>query len=182
MSKLFIISAPSGAGKTSLVGALINDGHGGRPVTHTTRLPRPSECDGVDYHFVSEADFNKMVENGELLEHATVFGSLYGTSRKALERAMSFHDTVFLVIDWQGAERMRELYPDSISIFIAPPSIEVLRKRLTNRGQDSSSVIERRLREAVRDMRHARNFEHVVVNQDFNEAFMCLLKVVQNDD
>ncbi|UVE17711.1 guanylate kinase [Pseudomonas sp. LS44] len=172
---LYIISAPSGAGKTSLVKALIDTVAQIRvSVSHTTRAMRPGEADGVNYHFVDHAAFLGMLERGEFLEHAEVFGNLYGTSQRWLEQTLGEGYDLILEIDWQGAQQVRKLMPQSKSIFILPPTQEALRHRLTNRGQDSSDVIERRMREAVSEMSHYVEYDYVVINDDFAHALTDL--------
>jgi guanylate kinase len=172
---LYIVSAPSGAGKTSLVKALL-DAH---PqirvsVSHTTRPMRPGEVDGVNYHFVSREEFLQRLEHGEFLEHAEVFGNLYGTSQRWLEQTLSEGYDLILEIDWQGAQQVRRLMPHAKSIFILPPTQEALRQRLTNRGQDSDEVIEKRMREAVSEMTHYVEYDYLVINDDFAHALIDL--------
>src|SRR3989338_7396949 len=150
LGQLYIVSAPSGAGKTSLVAALLKmDGQIEVSVSHTTRAPRPGEQDGVNYNFVSVAEFQELVGEGDFLEHAEVFGNFYGTSRGWVDRKLAAGVDVILEIDWQGAQQIRHLYPHVHSIFFLPPSRASLRQRLTARGQDSQEVIERRMREAA---------------------------------
>lgn len=168
---LYIISAPSGAGKTSLVKALID----ARPeirvsVSHTTRAMRPGETDGVNYHFVDRAEFVRMIEHGDFLEQAEVFGNLYGTSQSHLQQTLDEGHDLILEIDWQGAQQVRQLMPAARSIFILPPTQQALRQRLTNRGQDSDDIIEARMREAVSEMSHYVEYDYVVVNDDFATA------------
>jgi guanylate kinase len=168
---LYIISAPSGAGKTSLVHALLT----AQPnvvvsVSHTTRRMREGEVDGRDYHFVDEPVFRQMVDDGEFLEHATVFGNSYGTSRQHIQTQLDAGKDVILEIDWQGARQIRQLVSDCRSIFILPPSIQALRDRLKGREQDSAEVIESRMREAVSEMTHYAEFEYIVINDDFEQA------------
>lgn len=178
-SKLFILSAPSGAGKTSLANALADSIPALEfSVSHATRAPRPGERDGVHYHFVSVADFQAMAARGEFLEHARVFDNHYGTSRAAVESVLKRGHSVLLDIDWQGARAIKALMPQAVSIFILPPSREVLRERLIKRGQDSEAVIERRMREATAEMSHHGEFDHVVVNDDFNAALADLRAIV----
>ncbi|MEN0107761.1 MAG: guanylate kinase [Pseudomonas sp.] len=168
---LYIVSAPSGAGKTSLVKALIDAEPQIRvSVSHTTRVMRPGESDGVNYHFVSRAGFLQMLEHNDFLEHAEVFGNLYGTSQSALEKTLAEGFDLILEIDWQGAQQVRRLLPDARSIFILPPSQEALRQRLNNRGQDSEEIIETRMREAVSEMSHYVEYDHLVINDDFAVA------------
>jgi guanylate kinase len=168
---LFIIAAPSGAGKTSLVKQLILD----TPqlivsISHTTRAMRPGEQDGVDYFFVSVDTFQDMVKHNAFLEHAQVFDNYYGTAQASVEAALAKGQDVILEIDWQGAQQVRERVPNSKSIFILPPSIEVLQQRLLNRGQDNRAIIERRMRDAVNEMQHYPEFDYLIVNDDFISA------------
>ena len=168
---LYIISAPSGAGKTSLVRALVAT----LPdvvvsVSHTTRTMRDGEVDGRDYHFVDAPRFMQMIDNGDFLEHANVFGNRYGTSRQHIQQQLSSGKDVILEIDWQGARQIRKLMSDSKSIYILPPSIETLRERLQGREQDSDDVIESRMREAVSEMTHYAEFDYIVINDDFDQA------------
>ncbi len=168
---LYIVSAPSGAGKTSLVKALIDAMPNVRvSVSHTTRAMRPGEVDGVNYHFVAREEFLARMEQGEFLEHAEVFGNLYGTSQRWLEQTLAEGFDLILEIDWQGAQQVRHLLPQARSIFILPPTQEALRQRLTNRGQDSDEIIERRMREAVSEMSHYVEYDYLVINDDFAHA------------
>jgi guanylate kinase len=168
---LFVISAPSGAGKTSLVHALL----GTNPqialsVSYTTRAPRPGEQDGVAYNFVSRATFTEMAGRGEFLESAEVYGNYYGTSQSWISREIAQDRDILLEIDWQGAAQVRRLFPDCISIFILPPSIAALEQRLTGRGQDDSEIIARRMAAAREDVAHVAEFDYVIINDDLNEA------------
>jgi len=172
---LFIISAPSGAGKTSLVGKLVES----QPeiqvsVSHTTRPSRPGEENGVHYHFVSKEDFEVQIGEANFLEYAEVFGNYYGTSQKVVEEKLAEGVDVILEIDWQGAEQVRKLMPEAISVFIVPPSMEELRNRLTGRGSDADDVIARRLSEAQLEMSHYLEFDYLVVNDDFEVALSLL--------
>lgn len=172
---LYIVSAPSGAGKTSLVKALLDAQPQVRvSVSHTTRPMRPGEVDGVNYHFVSREEFVERLEHGEFLEHAEVFGNLYGTSQRWLEQTLSEGYDLILEIDWQGAQQVRRVMPQAKSIFILPPTQEALRQRLTNRGQDSDDVIEKRMREAVSEMTHYVEYDYLVINDDFAHALIDL--------
>ena len=172
---LYIVSAPSGAGKTSLVKALLDAQQQVRvSVSHTTRPMRPGEVDGINYHFVSREEFLKRLEHGEFLEHAEVFGNLYGTSQRWLEQTLDEGFDLILEIDWQGAQQVRRLMPQAKSIFILPPTQEALRQRLTNRGQDSDEVIEKRMREAVSEMTHYIEYDYLVINDDFTHALTDL--------
>lgn len=168
---LYIVSAPSGAGKTSLVKALIDSMPQVRvSVSHTTRNIRPGEVDGVNYHFVVREQFQAMLEGSEFLEHAEVFGNLYGTSQRWLEQTLAEGYDLILEIDWQGAQQVRRLMPQARSIFILPPTQQALRQRLTNRGQDSDEVIDDRMREAVSEMSHYVEYDYLVINDDFAHA------------
>ena len=172
---LYIISAPSGAGKTSLVKALTE----GQTqivvsVSHTTRPPRPGEVDSTHYHFVDPAAFAALDEAGGFLESAEVFGNRYGTATRHLDQRLAAGLDVILEIDWQGAELVRRQRPDAVSIFILPPSRAALEQRLVQRGQDAADVIARRLGEAVVEMRHHRDFQYLVVNDDFATALADL--------
>lgn len=177
---LYVVSAPSGAGKTSLVAAMLEqDAQLCVSVSHTTRPMRPGEQDGINYHFVSREAFEAMIGRGEFLEHADVFGNYYGTSQTWVRDTLAKGRDVILEIDWQGAEQVRHLMPDCVSIFIVPPSPEALRKRLNGRGTDASEVVERRLNEAADECSHAVEFEYLVVNDDFNVALNDLLSIVR---
>ncbi|WP_462380475.1 guanylate kinase [Pseudomonas sp. Marseille-QA0892] len=168
---LYIVSAPSGAGKTSLVKALLEAmPHIRVSVSHTTRAKRPGEVDGVNYHFVTREQFLEMLEHNDFLEHAEVFGNLYGTSIRALARTLEEGHDLILEIDWQGAQQVRKLLPAACSIFILPPSREALRQRLTNRGQDSEDIIDGRMREAVSEMTHFDEYDYLLINDDFAHA------------
>jgi guanylate kinase len=168
---LYIVSAPSGAGKTSLVKALIDSMPQVRvSVSHTTRGIRPGEVDGVNYHFTAREQFQAMLERSEFLEHAEVFGNLYGTSQRWLEQTLAEGYDLILEIDWQGAQQVRRLMPQARSIFILPPTQQALRQRLTNRGQDSDDVIDGRMREAVSEMSHYVEYDYLVINDDFAHA------------
>jgi guanylate kinase len=176
---LFTVSAPSGAGKTSLVAALLErckDLH--VSVSHTTRAQRPGESDGVNYHFVTEAAFAEMLERAEFLEHARVFGNLYGTSQRWVEDQLARGIDVILEIDWQGAAQVRRLLPDTRSIFILPPSRLTLLQRLTARGQDDPETIDARMAEAVEEMSHYVESDFLVVNDDFEQALAQLQAIV----
>ena len=176
---LYIISAASGAGKTSLIGALLQHVDDIEvSVSHTTRAPRKGEVDGVNYHFVDEKKFTAMVAAGEFFEHATVFGNMYGTSRQHIEERLLKGNDVILEIDWQGARQIRQLMNDCKSIYISPPSISALRERLTSRGQDDESIINQRMREAVSEMSHYAEFDYLVINDVFDEARENLAAII----
>lgn len=177
--RLFVISAPSGAGKTSLVKALLErDPALAVSVSHTTRKPRPHEVDGREYHFVTIPIFEDLVRRGAFLEHARVFDNYYGTSRETVERLLTAGTDVVLEIDWQGAQQVRRAMPECVSIFILPPSRRALEERLTQRRTDSPEVIARRLRDAVGDMGHSSEFDYVVVNDRFEQAVEDLQSIV----
>jgi len=177
--KLYIISAPSGAGKTSLIKKLV-------PITdklmvsvsHTTRVQRTGEVNGIDYFFTSEEQFKALIEQQAFLEYAQVFDNYYGTSQKSVEDSLKQGNDVILEIDWQGAEQIRYILPDAISIFILPPSTEILRERLQGRGQDSKAVIDRRMQDAVTEMSHFAEYNYLVVNDDFNHALTELKSII----
>ncbi|MCK9622283.1 MAG: guanylate kinase [Methylobacter sp.] len=179
IGKLYIISAPSGAGKTSLVKQLVADLDGLTvSVSHTTRKMRPGEAHGQDYYFVSVAEFQVMQEEQAFLEHAQVFDNFYGTAQQTVEENLNRGLDVVLEIDWQGAEQIKKLLPDSLSIFILPPSTEVLFERLRNRGQDGEEIIARRMRDAVTEMSHYNEFDYLVVNDVFEQALTELKSIV----
>ena len=168
---LYIISAPSGAGKSSLVSALVKDCPDIEvSVSHTTRAIRPGEVNGINYHFVDEAGFVEMIDQGVFLEHAQVFDNRYGTSRQSIQEQLLKGKDVILEIDWQGARQIRQLVTDCKTIYILPPSVIALRERLQNRGQDDDELIERRMRDAVSEMSHYGEFDYIVINDDFEQA------------
>ena len=176
---LFVIAAPSGAGKTSLVKALMEREPRLRfSVSYTTRRPRPNEIDGEDYHFVSQAEFDGMVVRGEFLEHAQVFDHCYGTCLAAVQSGLREGQLLLLEIDWQGARQVRTRLPAACSIFILPPNRRALEERLRARSTDSEAVIERRLRDAALDLGHWREFDYVVINDQFDRALADLLDIV----
>ena len=176
---ILIVVAPSGAGKTSLVRALMEARSQIRhSVSCTTRAPRQGERDGEDYCFISQAEFGQRRHAGEFLEWAEVHGNLYGTSRQWIDAQTSAGADIVLEIDWQGARQVRRLYPDAVSVFIAPPSLEILQQRLEARGKDSPEVIGRRLATARNELEHAAEFQYIIVNQEFTEACQQLLSIV----
>jgi len=178
---LFIFAAPSGGGKTSLVNALLrNDDRLKLSVSHTTRPARPGEIDGQHYHFVSVEEFEQMVEDGEFLEHARVFDHLYGTSRNSVAQQLEQGHDVVLDIDWQGARQIKTTFPECGLIFIIPPSLDTLRKRLTHRRQDSAEVIERRMRDARSEISHWAEFDYLVVNDIFDTALRELEAIIED--
>ena len=175
---LYIVSAPSGAGKTSLVKALIDIMAQVRvSVSHTTRMIRPGEVDGVNYHFTQRDSFIKMLEQGDFLEHAEVFGNMYGTSQTWVKDTLAQGYDLILEIDWQGAQQVRKLMPEAKSIFILPPTHKDLRQRLHNRGQDSADVIETRMQQAITEMSHYVEYDYIVINDDFGTALQDLLAI-----
>ncbi len=177
---LFIITAASGAGKTSLVKALLEkDANLTLSISHTTRKPRPGEQDGIDYHFVDEAAFLEILGAGGFLESAQVHSARYGTSQKAVDEPLQTGRDVVLEIDWQGAEQVRRIYPQAVSIFIVPPSLETLAKRLRGRAQDSEEVIAKRMAAAREEMRHLVEFDYVTINDVFDDSLQDLIAIVQ---
>lgn len=168
---LYIISAPSGAGKTSLVKALTDDLSFIRvSVSHTTRDARPGETDGINYNFISVNHFQEMIGRGEFLEHAEVFGNFYGTSHPWVKQTLAQGYDLILEIDWQGAQQVRRLAPDARSIFILPPSTEALRQRLHSRGQDNDEVIDSRMQQATAEISHYVEYDYLIINDDFDTA------------
>jgi guanylate kinase len=177
---LFVVAAPSGGGKSSMVNALLEREPGIRlSVSYTTRPPRPGESEGNHYQFVDVAQFLRLKERGEFLEHAFVHGNWYATSSTWLTAQVAAGQDVLLEIDWQGAAQVRRLIPDSVHIFILPPSIEALRERLTKRAQDPPGVIEQRLEAAREEMRHCGEFDYVIMNHDFARAVDDLSVIVR---
>ena len=177
---LFTISAPSGAGKTSLVRALLEKRAGSVAVcvSHTTRPMRPGDVDGSDYHFVDRETFDRMIAAGEFLEHARVFDNFYGTARASAEALLAGGKHVILEIDWQGARQVKREMPGTVGIFILPPSRAALERRLRARGTDDETTIERRMRDADREMSHYQDAEYLVVNDDFEQALFDLDAIV----
>lgn len=177
---IFVVTAPSGAGKTSLVRALLEaDKEVQLSISYTTRAPRPQEENGKDYHFVDELIFMKMLERGDFLESAQVYGNRYGTSQPWIEGVIGSGADILLEIDWQGAAQVRRIFPEAIGIFILPPSLEALTERLQGRGSDSAETIARRLAAARDDIGHVEEFDYVIINDDFNTALQELLTVVR---
>jgi guanylate kinase len=178
--RLYVIAAPSGAGKTSLVKALMEREPRLRfSVSYTTRRARATEIDGRDYHFITPARFQEMVERGEFLEHAQVFDNFYGTGIQAVRDALAAGGLVLLEIDWQGARQVRERLPDARTIFILPPTRRTLEERLNARSTDSAAVIQRRLQDAQRDIGHWTEFDYVVINDRFEQALEDLHAIVR---
>jgi guanylate kinase len=177
---LFVITAPSGAGKSSLIDALLKDDpHLRLSVSYTTRAPRPGEVNGREYHFVDDKSFIAMLERGEFLESAEVHGNRYGTSQAVIREALARGQDLVLEIDWQGAQQVRRLIPEAIGIFILPPSPDTLRRRLIDRGQDSEAVIERRLQAARGEIAHLAEFDYVMINNNFDDAVEDLVSIVR---
>ena len=176
---LFVFAAPSGAGKTSLVKALLENMDGiAVSVSHTTRAMRPGEENGVHYHFIDTNEFEQMVTEDAFLEHAKVFDNYYGTSRTGIEQQLALGMDVILEIDWQGARQVRKLMPETVGVFILPPSRDALEQRLRGRGQDSDEIIARRMRDAQSESAHYDEFDYVVINDDFDTALAELQAIV----
>lgn len=179
---LYIISSPSGAGKSSLLAKLMEryngDGQMAISVSHTTRNMRPGEVNGVHYHFVSKEDFQALIARNAFFEWAEVFGNYYGTSKELIEQALNQGIDVFLDIDWQGARQIRALYPQAESIYILPPSLTILEQRLNSRGQDSQEVIAKRMSQAVSEMSHYDEYNYVIINDHFELALQQLYAIV----
>lgn len=180
LGNLFVIAAPSGTGKTSLVEALVNSMDNiSVSISHTTRPMRPGEEDGEDYFFIDSDKFNDMIKHDEFLEHADVFEHQYGTSNAWVEKLRHDGVDVILEIDWQGHQQIKKLFPDSISIFILPPSREDLRVRLTGRQQDKADVIEKRLADVRETVSHVDEFDYLVLNDEFDHALADLQIIVK---
>ena len=179
---LFVITAPSGAGKSSLINALLRDDPSLQlSISYTTRPPRPGEVNGREYHFVDDATFLAMQARGEFLESAEVHGYRYGTSKKVILDAVQSGTDIILEIDWQGARQMRALYPHCVGIFILPPSVEELERRMRARGQDSDAVIRRRAQNAREELAHAGEFKYAIINKDFDIARQELAGILQKE-
>ena len=177
---IFIVAAPSGAGKTTLVSALLAaDANVRLSVSFTTRAPRAGEVNGQDYHFVSRETFLGMIERSELLEHAEVYGNFYGTSEKWIRDQLATGQDILLEIDWQGAQQVRRLFPEAISIFILPPSLEVLEQRLRGRGKDAEDAIQVRLKSAQDEIRHVDEYDYAIVNQHIDESVHDIISIVR---
>lgn len=182
LGNLYILSAPSGAGKSSLINALLADlpRHEVQlSISHTTRQPRPAEEDGVHYYFTCHTEFESLIEKGHFLEWAEVFGNYYGTSLPMIERSLEQGIDVFLDIDWQGAQQIRAKVPDVKSIFILPPSLPELERRLVGRGQDSAEVIADRMSKAVSEISHYSEYDYIIVNDDFTQALADLKSILR---
>lgn len=171
IGNLIIVSAPSGAGKSSLVNAMLGEISGVQlSVSHTTRAPRPGEVDGREYHFVDVAQFTEMAGRGVFLEHALVHGNHYGTSREWIAATRAADVDIILEIDWQGAQQVRRMFPDAVSVFVLPPSMQELERRLRSRGQDDEQAIRKRMANAAEEIAHLGEFEYVIINKDFDLA------------
>ena len=177
---LFIVAAPSGAGKSSLIEALLQvDPCLKLSISYTTRAPRAGEVNGREYHFVDEKTFIAMLERGEFLESAEVHGNRYGTSQAVVDGILKSGDDLMLEIDWQGAQQVRKLFPGTVGIFILPPSIEELERRMRRRGQDSDASIRRRMANARQEIEHSVEFEYAMINKDFDVALQDLKAIIR---
>jgi guanylate kinase len=177
---LYVVVAPSGAGKTSLVGGLLKQEPNVKlSISYTTRAPRKGEENGRDYHFTDRATFEKMIAAGDFLEYADVYGNYYGTSRRWIESELEGDHDVLLEIDWQGARQVKKLFPHMAGIFILPPSLAELRRRLQERGKDSPEAIERRMSSARDEISHVLEFEYIIVNERFEAALADLVSIVR---
>lgn len=171
MPNLFIISAPSGCGKSTLINSiLVNDSSKKLSVSHTTRSPRGLEQDGIEYYFVSKAEFEQKIASDDFVEYANVFDNYYGTSKQQIEQKIADGFDVILDIDWQGAQQVCQKIPQAISIFILPPSIDELERRLKKRNTDSVEVIKKRMQQAVNEIKHCQNYDYIIVNDDLDKA------------
>ena len=182
LGTLYIVSSPSGAGKSSLLSALLarfnDDQRMQLSISHTTRGMRPGEADGVHYHFVDKSEFQAQIDRGAFFEWAEVFGNYYGTSRETIEHCLDQGIDVFLDIDWQGARQIRDQLPEARSIFILPPSLPILEQRLHGRGQDSDEVIRHRMAQAVAEMSHYDEYDYLIVNDDFETSLQQLASII----
>jgi guanylate kinase len=180
--RLFVITAPSGAGKSSLIQAVLKEDPSLKlSISYTTRPPRPGEQNGREYHFVDDREFLAMRGRGEFLESAEVHGYRYGTAKRVIGDSLSRGHDLLLEIDWQGAQQVRELHPDCVGIFIVPPSVDELERRLRARGQDTESVIQRRLANAREELRHVNEFKYRIINKDFEAAKGELSQIIRNE-
>ena len=181
MANLFIIAAPSGCGKTSLVKALIERSKNlSVSVSYTTRKARKGEVNGENYHFVSKDTFAHMITNNDFVEYAEVFGNMYGTARSSINEKLSTNIDIILEIDWQGARQVRKNMPDTVSIFILPPSKDALLERLKNRGQDDDEIISKRMENAEREMSHYEEFDYIIINEQFDSALNDLMNIIDD--
>ena len=178
MSKLIVMSAPSGAGKTTIANRLLQDSRFARVITHTVRPPREGEMNGIDYHFVSTEQFELMIKDGQFVEYALVHGNMYGTSKASINLIINSGKHGLLIIDWQGANRVKACYTDSTSIFVLPPNMRVLESRLRKRVMDSEEVIKQRLRIAREEISHISDFDHFVVNNDLNAVSARIFSII----
>ena len=180
--KIYVIAAPSGAGKSTLVNALCKaDPEIQLSISHTTRTIRPGEQDGVNYYFVSVDQFEKMIDSNELLEYAKVFDNYYGTNINTIKSFLATGKDIILEIDWQGAQQIRKMFNDAVLIFILPPSLTILAERLKNRNTDTSEIIEKRLSLAQEDISHAKEFDYIVINDDFSLALEDLCSIIRSN-
>ena len=181
MANLFIIAAPSGCGKTSLVKALMERSKNlSVSVSYTTRKARKGEVNGENYHFVSRDTFAEMITNNDFVEYAEVFGNMYGTARSSINEKLSANIDIILEIDWQGARQVRKNMPDTVSIFILPPSKDALLERLKNRGQDDDEIISKRMENAEREMSHYEEFDFIIINEQFDSALSDLMNIIDD--
>ncbi|MDF1756898.1 MAG: guanylate kinase [Legionellaceae bacterium] len=179
---LYIVASPSGGGKTSLVKELVAKvNHIETSTSHTTRKIRPAEKNGVDYFFISDQEFSKMIKNGDFTEHANVYGHFYGTSIAQINTRLQDGIDIVLDIDWQGAQQIKKLYPDSVSIFVVPPSLEILEERLTKRAQDNKDIINNRMQQAKDEMSHYNEFDYLIINDEFSIAVQELISIVKSE-
>ena len=181
MANLFIIAAPSGCGKTSLVKALMERSKNlSVSVSYTTRKSRKGEVNGENYHFVSKATFAQMITNNDFVEYAEVFGNMYGTAKSSINEKLNANIDIILEIDWQGARQVRKNMPDTVSIFILPPSKDALLERLKNRGQDDDEIISKRMENAEREMSHYEEFDYIIINEQFDSALSDLMNIIDD--
>ena len=181
MANLFIIAAPSGCGKTSLVKALMERSKNlSVSVSYTTRKARKGEVNGENYHFVSKTTFAQMIANNDFVEYAEVFGNMYGTARSSINEKLNANIDIILEIDWQGARQVRKNMPDTVSIFILPPSKDSLLERLKNRGQDDDETISKRMENAEREMSHYEEFDYIIINEQFDSALIDLKNIIDD--
>jgi guanylate kinase len=179
---LFVITAPSGAGKSSLIEALLKDDPLLKlSISYTTRAPRPGEQNGREYHFVDDKTFLAMLERGEFFESAQVHGNRYGTAQSVIREALARGQDLVLEIDWQGAQQVRRLLPEAVGVFILPPSVTELERRMRARGQDSEAVIRRRLASAEEEISHSAEFNYVIINKDFEIAKQDLQAIIRTE-
>lgn len=180
LGNLYVIAAPSGTGKTTLVKALVDTCPNITvSISHTTRSKRPAETHGVHYYFIAENEFREMIQHQDFLEHATVFGNLYGTSKTWVENTLATGKDVILEIDWQGCQQIQKLFPDCTSIFILPPSLDCLKNRLVTRNQDKENIIAARLKDVREAISHIAEYDYIVMNDDFDTAVNDLKAIVQ---